>query len=166
MTSFEEQLEHAIPGLIRYGKIVLGNVHDAEDFAQEVVLRTWRKRHLYALRKGKVTTWLYGFATKVLQEKLRKKKNAHCHHEILESIYVQWAKQQDVYCETPLEFLQECLEHVSSQDREILQLRYQDEYALPKIAQKLDKSVSAIKVHLHRLRKNLFHCIHRKMNKS
>lgn len=163
MTSFEEQLERAIPGLIRYGKIIFGNIHDAEDFAQEVVLRTWKKRHLYSLRKGKVTTWLYGFAAKVLQEKLRNKKNVHCQQEVLENIYAQWTKQQ-AYCENPVEFLRECLQHVSSQDQQILQLRYHDEYILPQIAEKLDKSVSAIKVQLHRLRKNLFRCIHRKMN--
>lgn len=42
---------------------MLGSVHEAEDLAQEALLRAWKAWHRYDQRRASVRTWLYRIAT-------------------------------------------------------------------------------------------------------
>lgn len=60
------------PGIRRYAAQVLTVTSEAEDVAQEVFLRAWRKADSYDPDKGAVSTWLYRIAVNLCIDRNRR----------------------------------------------------------------------------------------------
>ena len=69
---FRCALTEAMPALRRYGFVLTGNWHAAEDLAQESVLRAWRARESFDGRTN-VRTWLFAIARNYWRDRLRRK---------------------------------------------------------------------------------------------
>ena len=62
--------------------------------------------------------------------------------------------------------LSHCLQGMSSKNRELLDWRYQGERTMEKIAEDIGSTIGAVKVKLHRLRRQLLGCIQNRMKKE
>lgn len=62
--------------------------------------------------------------------------------------------------------LYHCLQGMSSKNRELLDWRYQGERTIVQIADDLGSTIGAVKVKLHRLRRQLLSCIQNRIQKN
>jgi len=62
--------------------------------------------------------------------------------------------------------LSHCLQGMSSKNRELLDWRYQGERTMEKIAEEIGSTIGAVKVKLHRLRRQLLGCIQTRMQED
>ena len=62
--------------------------------------------------------------------------------------------------------LSHCLKGMSSKNREFLEWRYQGERTMEKIAEGIGSTIGAVKVKLHRLRRQLLGCIQNRMKED
>ena len=62
--------------------------------------------------------------------------------------------------------LSHCLKGMSLKNRELLDWRYQGERTMDKIAEDVGSTIGAVKVKLHRLRRQLLGCIQNRMKKD
>ena len=62
--------------------------------------------------------------------------------------------------------LKHCLKGMSLKNRELLDWRYQGERTMEKIAEDIGSTIGAVKVKLHRLRRQLLGCIQNRMKKE
>jgi RNA polymerase sigma-70 factor (ECF subfamily) len=62
--------------------------------------------------------------------------------------------------------LKHCLQGMSSKNRELIEWRYQGERTMEKIAEDIGSTIGAVKVKLHRLRRQLLSCIQNRMQED
>ena len=67
---------------------------------------------------------------------------------------------------TRLAHLSHCLQGMSLKNRELLDWRYQGERTMDKIAEDIGSTIGAVKVKLHRLRRQLLGCIQNRMQED
>ena len=65
-----------------------------------------------------------------------------------------------------LAHLNHCLKVMSSKNRELIEWRYQGERSIAQIAEDLGSTIGAVKVKLHRLRRQLLGCIQNRMQEN
>lgn len=136
--------------------------HDAEDLCQEVFLRTFRLLKRYD-GSTPIRYWLLGIARNVLREFVRKVQRRK---------EVAWAElclelEETVEAENPYEdilpLLPVCTLQLTESAREALNLRYMAGLKLQAVAERMDSSLNAVKVLMHRARQILRRCIQRRL---
>ncbi|HLR52531.1 MAG TPA: RNA polymerase sigma factor SigW [Candidatus Avamphibacillus sp.] len=149
---------------------MLGNVHEAEDIAQEAFIRAYVNIHSYDLNR-KFSTWLYRIATNLSIDRLRKRKpDYHLDAEIKGTdglnMYSQLATKERMPDEEVQGIeLQSYIRHQIMElpkiYRTIIMLRYLEEFSLKEISEILDMPLGTVKTRIHRgrevLRKKLRH---------
>jgi RNA polymerase sigma factor (sigma-70 family) len=126
------------------------NPSEAEDIAQDALLRAWR--HRSSLRDAeRRNQWL---ATIVRNEAFR--QHARLRPDPTASIEGYEGKEDEqVVATVELADLHEAMKRLNDRDRELLQMRYQDDLSQAVIARKLGIREAAVRVRLHRARKRL-----------
>lgn len=126
------------------------NPSEAEDIAQDALLRAWRRRS--TLRDFERRN--YWLATIVRNEAFR--QHARVRPDPTATIEVQQgAEDEQVLATVELADLHEAMEGLSEGDREILELRYEEDLTHPAIADRLGIPEGTVKVRLHRAREKL-----------
>ena len=126
------------------------NPSEAEDIAQEALLRAWRRRS--TLREaGSRKQWL---ATIVRNEAFRhySRQRPDPTDEVEQ---LQGHDDELVVATVDRADMQAALDHLSERERTLLSLRYEEDLTQPAIARKLGIPEGTVKVQLHRARLKL-----------
>ena len=126
------------------------NPSEAEDIAQDALLRAWRRRS--TLRDSeRRNQWL---ATIVRNEAFR--QHARVRPDLTSAIeFREGAEDERVLATVETADLQAALEGLSQRDRKLLEMKYEEDLTQATIARRLGIPLGTVKVRLHRARNKL-----------
>ncbi len=121
----------------------------AEDITQEVFMKAWSYRHSFDPDKAALKTWLYTIARNLIIDEY--KKNSHKPEVNSEQDF----DQPDTEASDPdapimLNFVLNKINQLSSDEQELITLRFINEYELEEISKIINKSYNTTKVAVHR----------------
>jgi RNA polymerase sigma-70 factor (ECF subfamily) len=126
------------------------NPSEAEDIAQDALLRAWRRRS--TLRDFERRN--YWLATIVRNEAFR--QHARVRPDPTATIELREGEEDErVLATVELADLHEALDGLCDRDREIIGMRYEEDLTHPAIARRLGIPEGTVKVRLHRAREKL-----------
>lgn len=162
--AFAELVELYKDKLYNLGYRMLGNPQEAEDVAQETLLRAYANLHKYNA-SHKFSTWIYRIATNLCIDRMRKKKADYSLDAEVDGVeggtmYTRLAspdrtpEEELVRTETQRE-VQAAIESLPENYRAAVILKYLHDMSLQEIADILEVPVSTIKTRIHRGREAL-----------
>ncbi|WP_062049194.1 RNA polymerase sigma factor SigW [Bacillus sp. JCM 19034] len=168
--AFEEIVELYKDKVYQICYRMLGNVHEAQDVAQEAFLRAYTNIDRYDINR-KFSTWLFRIATNVSIDRLRKKKpDFYLQDEVKGTEGVTLESQLAADEELPEDQvvtreLQDWVQHEINQlpvkYRTAIILKYIEDLSINEISEILDMPPATVKTRVHRgreaLRKRMRH---------
>lgn len=119
----------------------------AEDLTQEVFFKVWENRKRYKKETASIRTWLFKIARNLVIDNYRKKNT-----ETLDSEYGNEAKDKTNVYERILakKTVEDSLKLLNERERELIVLRYIQEFEIEEIAKIINKNYESTKVSIHR----------------
>ncbi len=142
------------PRVFGLARRMLGETAEAEDIAQEAMLRLWRIAPDWETGRAEVATWLYRVASNLCIDRLRRRRElgSNAVPEIADdSPGALWRLEERDRAEA----LQSAMAALPDRQRLALVLRHFDERGNPEIAEILGVSVEAVESLLARGRRSL-----------
>jgi len=153
----------AYPRVYRYILSLVPRRSDADEVMQETSVVLWQKFNEFLVDRD-FTHWACGIARLVVLELLRKQKPFLLGFD--EQLVTQLAsrrEEQYELMELRQEFLEECKEHLTEKDIQLLDLFYGSSKGAQKAASQQGCTLRNIYQQLGRIRRGLFQCIERKI---
>ncbi|MBB6454003.1 RNA polymerase sigma-70 factor (ECF subfamily) [Salirhabdus euzebyi] len=143
---------------------MLGNIHEAEDIAQEAFIRAYTNIHSFDETR-KFSTWLYRIATNLSIDRIRKKKpdyflDAEVPGTEGLTMYSQLSTDEplpedEVESLELQSYIQKQVMTLPEKYRSVITLRYIDDLSLLEISEILDMPMGTVKTRIHRGREAL-----------
>ncbi len=156
IAKFSEMLSPYKDKMFRYAYNIVGSKFAAEDVVQEAMIKIWKKRDQFVDIENK-EAWCVTITRNLAIDKIRAAKKKRTsdiseHHHISDR-----APTPDVLLEQKdaLSKVEELLNELTPQQKEIITLRDIEGYTYQEIADIIEVSVDQVKVNLHRARKAL-----------
>lgn len=148
--------------LLHYITMLLGNTHDAQNVLQETNVVLWRKLSDYQPGTS-FSAWARKVAYWKVQSYLRDKQRER--HVFNDDLMAQLAnREMSAEQETEARVaLRDCISKLSPDNLKILLDRYVNDLPIAALVTKYEKTESAVKVQLMRLRRGLQSCIERNL---
>ena len=163
-----EIVEAARPRLLRVAHMSGIGPDEAEDVVQETCIEAWR--HLEKLREPeRLSAWLDGICRNVCKRHIRAQATMPHMSALPESLDEAGIDLSDPLAIDPTEelerqdmqvLLDRALGHLSESTRELIKLCYLAELPQREVAQRLDMSLGALELKLHRARRQLHQILH------
>ncbi|WP_157721914.1 RNA polymerase sigma factor [Tumebacillus avium] len=147
MTEFLKELE---PFVYRVCYHLTGHQHDAEDLAQDSLMKVCRNLHTY---RGDcaIQSWVYRIILNTQRDAVRKKKNVTM-VELSETASTSEGFETQVNMKM---LIQKMLGELTGVDRQIFILRFVQDLPLKEVASLLEMKEATVKTRLFRLRDRL-----------
>ncbi len=131
------------PRVLRLASRMLGDAAEAEDVAQEAMLRLWRIAAEWRQGEAQVSTWLYRVASNLCTDRLRRRRTVDI--EAVPEIEDGQASAVEGMIEADrVSALQQALDGLPDRQRQAVVLRHIEGLSNPEIAEVMDIGVEAV----------------------
>jgi len=131
------------PKVVGFSARMLHDVSEAEDVAQEAMLRLWRVAPKWRQGEAKVTTWLYRVVMNLCTDRLRRKR-AVALDAIEEPVDETPGVEAKMTTDVRVQALHEALQDLPERQRQAVILRHIEGVSNPEIAAVMDISTEAV----------------------
>ncbi|RPE72024.1 RNA polymerase ECF family sigma subunit [Pacificibacter maritimus] len=135
--------ERLAPRVIGYAARLLKDRAEAEDVAQDAMMRLWKIAPDWRTGEAKVTTWLYRVVTNLCTDRLRKKRGTGL-DEIAEPEDGKPSQEAVLMQKQRVDALNSALSTLPERQKQAVVLRHIEGLSNPEIAQILDIGVEAV----------------------
>ena len=133
---------------------MLSDATEAEDVAQEAMLRLWRVAPDWRAGEARISTWLHRVALNLCYDRLRKRRTTDL-DEAPEQVDPTISVQAQLEARDDAAELRSALNKLPDRQRTAIVMRHFEEYSNPQIADALEISVEAVESLLARGRRAL-----------
>ena len=147
--------DRLLPPALRQAWRILGDEAEAEDVAQEAMLRLWRQASDWRAGEARVSTWLYRVTRNLCIDRIRKRRPSAAIEDVAEpqdpapSVLERLAQSEES------RMLAQAILRLPERQRQALVLRHFEGLSNPEIGTQLDCSVEAVESLLSRARRQL-----------
>ena len=132
------------PRVFRQAFRMLGDKAEAEDVAQEAMLKLWKIAPEWRQDEAKVTTWLYRIVANLCTDRLRKRRGNKSIDEVAEPEDGAASVADQMQQKTRSDALSDALNQLPDRQKQAVVLRHLDELSNPEIAKIMDVGVGAV----------------------
>jgi RNA polymerase sigma-70 factor (ECF subfamily) len=132
-----------VPRVLGYAARLLGDRTEAEDVAQEAMLRLWRIAPDWRQGEARVTTWLYRVVTNLCTDRLRRRRPQGLDEVPEPEDDAPGAAARLIEADR-LAALDQALARLPDRQRQAVVLRHLEGLANPEIAEAMDIGVEAV----------------------
>jgi RNA polymerase sigma-70 factor (ECF subfamily) len=147
--------DRLLPGALRQAWRVLGDQAEAEDVAQEAMLRLWRNAGEWRAGEARVSTWLYRVTRNLCIDRIRKRRPTAAIEDVAEPPDPAPSVLDRLATSERSRALAQAILALPERQRQALVMRHFDGLSNPEIGERLECSVEAVESLLARARRQL-----------
>ena len=143
-----------LPRVFAHASRLLQDHGEAEDVAQEVMMKLWKIAPNWREGEAKISTWLYRVTANACTDRLRKRRSVSL-DSAPEPIDESASVEQSLMARDTSRLVHGAIAELPDRQRDALHLRHFEDLSNPEIAHALETSVEAVESLLGRARRSL-----------
>ena len=147
--------DRLLPGAMRQAWRMLGDQSEAEDVAQEAMLRLWRQASDWRAGEARVSTWLYRVVHNLSIDRIRKRRPQVPVEDAPEPVDPDPSVLDRMAASESSRMVAAAIGELPERQRQALVLRHFEGLSNPEIGEALECSVEAVESLLARARRQL-----------
>lgn len=133
-----------LPRVLAQATRMLANTTEAEDVAQEAMIRLWKQAPEWRQGEAQVTTWLYRVAANLCTDVLRKRRRGVSLDQVDEPQDAAPSVAEQMQTQTRMKALSDALAELPERQAQAVALRHFEGLSNPEIAEIMDISVRSV----------------------
>jgi RNA polymerase sigma-70 factor (ECF subfamily) len=150
-----ELTDRLMPGVLRQAWRILGDEAEAEDVAQDAMLKLWRQAGEWRAGEARISTWLYRVTHNLCIDRIRKRRPTAAIENVAEPIDPTPTALERLANSEESRALARAIIALPERQGQAVVLRHFEGLSNPEIGERLDCTVEAVESLLARARRQL-----------